>query len=453
MQIPFLSTIRPVMYDEAWYSSTGYNVYIGNGFLNSIVGSGGNANIVLPFLVGVSFNLFGVSLLSARIVAVVCGLVTIIFIYKSNRLLNVSTTANTISLLLFVSLTIFNTIFRFARPECASVMFCVIGAFIFIKILRSNSWYNIVYLSLTAYLAIISHPFSILLFAIFGIYLLLFFINKKSFVSLAFLTCLLIAAILGLFTIIYVSVKYNFVDSNVATGIETRTILNSSMKEIQEGLKVYIKTFFVSRHAIYSYVCLFFLACGAIKNDNYTIKAISICTLLFFFFFPLFFPSDLAMIGLSLDYVMAMELVVFASIFDTIYNNSQHKKTFIYSFYAYCLINFVVTISFNASKYSNDNDLLYKDVHRLIPSDSMCFGSIRQWFLVPETNFISDHYRGVMPPYESFDYLIINSVDENNPKYTHYNFFEDKSSYELIYSKDTKQYGVVSVYKNIKFRD
>jgi hypothetical protein len=56
-QLPFLEDMRPVMYDEAWYSNTAYNLCIGNGLHQTSVGSGGNSNCIFP-IIGAAFLVF-----------------------------------------------------------------------------------------------------------------------------------------------------------------------------------------------------------------------------------------------------------------------------------------------------------------------------------------------------------------------------------------------------------
>lgn len=121
-QLPFLEDMCPVMYDEAWYGDTAYNIVLGNGFSNAIVGKGGNANFLLPLLTSGFMFVFGYNLLAIRLAAVFCGVMTIAFVVLSMKRLQMGWKQQALTLLLFVSLTIYNTVFRFGRPECIALM-------------------------------------------------------------------------------------------------------------------------------------------------------------------------------------------------------------------------------------------------------------------------------------------------------------------------------------------
>ena len=79
-QLPFLSDVRPVMYDEAWYGNTAYSFAHGEGFLNTVVGTRGNSNFLLPLLTAGFMRLFGYNLLALRLPAVICGVLTLVLL-------------------------------------------------------------------------------------------------------------------------------------------------------------------------------------------------------------------------------------------------------------------------------------------------------------------------------------------------------------------------------------
>ena len=125
-QLPYLADVRPVMYDEAWYGNTAYNCAEGNGFLNTAVGSRGNSNFLLPLITAAFLKIFGYNLLSIRLAAVFCGVITLLFISLSFKEMKASWRAQALAYAFFVSITLYNTIFRFGRPECAALM-CLSG--------------------------------------------------------------------------------------------------------------------------------------------------------------------------------------------------------------------------------------------------------------------------------------------------------------------------------------
>ncbi len=68
-----------IVVDEPWYANTAWNFSVGNGFVDTAVGSGaGEETFLFPFLLGLAFYFFGVSLLTARMVSVIGGIISII---------------------------------------------------------------------------------------------------------------------------------------------------------------------------------------------------------------------------------------------------------------------------------------------------------------------------------------------------------------------------------------
>lgn len=83
LQLPLIDTSPSIMVDESWYSNTAWNFSIGNGFTNTVPGShGGDDLFLFTFLLGVAFKLFGTSLITARTVSVIGGLVGLIGFFQ-----------------------------------------------------------------------------------------------------------------------------------------------------------------------------------------------------------------------------------------------------------------------------------------------------------------------------------------------------------------------------------
>ena len=222
-----LVNIRPVMYDEAWYANTAYNFYIGNGFHNTAVGSGGNANFLLPLITGCFFHLFGANLFVIRLIPVLCGLSTLIVLHFIMNEFDSSKIARTLTYLVFVSVTLFNTIFRFGRPECLSVLCCGVGILFFIRYYQDNSIGNILFLSLFAMLSSLAHPASLIVFLFIGIVLLCNIIVSKKWNRLLHLILLFIFAILSICLIFYVLHCYNLSENSDGSGIFSRFSINN----------------------------------------------------------------------------------------------------------------------------------------------------------------------------------------------------------------------------------
>lgn len=438
--LPFLSTVRPVMYDESWYASVGYEFLQGHGFTNKIVGSGGNANFLFPMLTAVFFKLFGISLFSARFLSVCFGIGTIIMVHFIFNELRIGLKNRIVVFALFLSLTLFNSIFRFARPESASLMFCALGILYFIRYINFHKLTDMLFLSLAVICATLSHPYSLLLFALFGVYLLVESFKNRSYKYLFRLTVLLFAACCSVYLLYFVSDMYNGENSCLTERLY--------WSNLTEAVSVYLKTFFFSKYAIFVYVLFPFLFFG-FKSDIAGVKILSVITFAFFVLFPFLFSADIMMIGLGLDYVMLLMLIIIGGVLEYSSLKIFKRHEFFIGLYFFCAMNYGITLYYNYSKYEDVNTSMENDISKIIPKNAVVFGPIRQWFCAMETNYYSDHYRLSLPSCDNFDYLIYNSID--SAIYNNYRHFDGCfSDFELIYSKRTKAYGVVNVYKNIR---
>lgn len=438
--LPFLSTVRPVMYDESWYASVGYEFYLGHGFSNQIVGAGGNANFLFPMLTAGFYKIFGISLFSARLLSVCFGIGTIIILHFIFNELKIRLKNRIVIYALFLSLTLFNTIFRFARPESASLMFCTLGILFFIRYINYHKLVDIVFLSFTVVCATLSHPFSLLLFALFGMYLVTEAIQAKNHRYLLRLTILLFAACFSVYLLYSVSDIYN----NESSVLTERLY----WLDLREAINEYFRTFFFSKYSVFVFGLFPFLFL-AFKSDNSKIKILSAVTIAYFIVFPFLFSADLKMIGLGLDYVMLLNLIIVGGVLEYSSFRIFKHRAFFLGLYFFCTMNYAVTLFYNYSKYENVNTSMQNDISKIIPKNAVVFGPIRQWFCAMETRYYSDHYRLKLPPCNSFDYLIFNSQDQ--VIYHNYRHFEScLSDFVLVYSKQTKAYGIVNVYKKIR---
>ena len=438
--LPFLSTIRPVMYDEAWYASVGYEFLQGHGFANQIVGSGGNANFLFPMLTAVFYKLFGISLFSARLLSVCFGIGTIVVFHFIFNELKIWLKNRIVVYALFLSLTLFNTVFRFARPESASLMFCALGILFFIRYVNYHKLVDILFLSFAVICATLSHPFSLLLFALFGMYLVVEAIQAKNHRYLLRLTILLFVACCSIYLLYFVSDFYNSESSDLTKRIYWH--------DLTAALHEYFLTFFFSKYSVF--VCVLFpFLFFAFKSGNPIIIILSKVTITFFIVFPFLFSADLKMIGLGLDYVMLLNLIVVGGVLEYFSFKILKHRGFFWGLYLFCAMNYGITLFYNYSKYEDVNTSMENDISKIIPKNAVVFGPIRQWFCAMETRYYSDHYRLKLPPCNYFDYIIFNSQDQEI--YHNYGHFETcLSDFELVYSKETKAYGMVNVYKKIR---
>ena len=436
-QLPFLADVRPVMYDEAWYANTGYNFSQGDGFLNTVVGTRGNSNYLLPTLTGIMFWIFGYSLFTIRLTAVLCGVVTMIFLHLCLKELKSSVKAEIAVLAFFVSIALFNTIFRFGRPECASIMCMTGGIWFLLRYMRENNWGNIIGLACFTFLSTIGHPYALLFFALAGVALLYQTIREKRWINLAHLTILMVAAIMAIGSIAWVSYVYNGAGEDY---VSTRF----SMSNIWVALPVYLKDYVLSKHAIYLFPLLV-ISLYSFKNNDARVRLLGIMNIVYFALFPFLFSTDLMMVGLGHDYVAILGTLLIAPCIDR-FINVRYKKVLWAVFALYCLLNIGMSYAYNYKvKFEKCNTVLAKELRAIIPEEAIVFAPIRQYPAIMENRCYTDHYWKQLP--ETYDYIVLNSQDKD----IYYNSIEIQKyldNYELIYERVTKQYGTVNVYIN-----
>jgi hypothetical protein len=83
----------------------------------------------------------------------------------------------------------------------------------------------------------------------------------------------------------------------------------------------------------------------------------------------------------------------------------------------------------------------------MIPKGSKVFGPIRQWPMLMETEYVSDHAKYDIGEATDYDYVITNSQDiEYFPVYQEF-IPVLKDHFDLISEKQTRQYGLIQVYR------
>ena len=435
-QLICITDVRPVMYDESWYASTGYNMAKGLGIRNTIVGSGGDVNFVFPLFNAFFFKLFGYNLTSIRHTAVFFGLITIIAIYSFLKKNNFDNRSTFLTLFIFSSLTLFNTVFRFGRPECASLAFLSIGIIAFGAFLSERSYKSIIILSLSALLSGLSHPFTLLPYCIMGTLLV---INdarshnlKQDFLKLLIFLCSGLAVIITLYCL-----------SSDSSGITERY----SLSNIKNSIPFYLKESFLSRQVIVTVPTLAIIISQLFGKRNKLSKYLSITALAVFVIFPVLFTTDIMMVGLGLDYVAIISIFVFPFLIKDITQNLHKSRFLLIGISLFCAANIAISYYYNfAVKYEKVNSILSKEMNEIIPEGANVFGAIRLWPFAMNTMYISDHYRLELPDYDGLDYIITSSQDID--RYSSYNKYKPYlMEGNIVYSKETRQYGTVNVYK------
>ena len=433
-QLPFITDVRPVMYDEAWYGNTAYNCAQGLGFLNTAVGSRGNSNFLLPFITAGFMHLFGYNLLSIRLAAVLCGVITLLFLGLAMRQMKAGYVAQICVYAFFVSIALYNTIFRFGRPECVGAMCVMGGLWMYFRYRENPSWMNMLGMSVFVYLAAIGHPFTLLLFAILGCYLLAKVVRDKQWYHVLHLAVLLIVAICAIISISWASATYNIPGENY---IQTRF----SIRGIATSIPVYFKYAFLSKHSLYFIPLLCVSAWLAIRSTEY--RDMAIISLGYFVAFPVLFSTDLSMVGLGLDYFVCATTILLVPFIEMV----RIRKWAVPAFLIYCGLNLCLSYYYNyIVKYEKANTVLVKELQAIIPNGSKVFGALRQWPFLMETDFQSDHTCFIVHPQEEYDFIVLNSQDMGRSATA--NILPiDPDKMDLIYVRTTKQYGDVMVYK------
>ena len=188
LQIPLIDTIPGIMVDEPWYANTAWNFSIGNGFTNTVPGAyGGDDLFLFTFLLGVAFKLFGTSLLIARTVSVIGGVIGLIGFFQVLKLLKIrSKSIVFICGLLFIFSNVNYIIFRSVRPESWVVALVVWALYFLIKGSRTNKEVNYLFCGLLSSTVFLCHPHGALYILLFGIIVLLYCYNNKNFKTLTY---------------------------------------------------------------------------------------------------------------------------------------------------------------------------------------------------------------------------------------------------------------------------
>lgn len=444
LQLPFLSTVRPILFDEPWYANPGYNFSIGKGFHNTLNGSGGNSNFMFPLLIGIFFKILGVSLFTARFAAVFCGVVFIFILFKILNLLNINKKSQMVAFLTLLSVSIFNSIFRTARPECMSMVFVLAAIYFYLNFLIDKRYWSVVWSSIFLTLAFLSHPFSSLYNFLIGFHLLILSVHNRDIKLFSYTIVFGVIALIGLVALVLTSAYYNYNSFNVSqsfTDIMLRTSSGGSLKVlVAENISSAFKFWVFSKRLIFS-VPLFIIVLGSFFIQDSRTKILSTLSMFYFILSFFIFKNQYNMFCVTYEYFLCISIIILAIVFD--YSIQKLPKLTLILTVSFLLINFTATTSNNIIKYDNTNRVIRDDLKKIIPNKSNVIGSQYFWFFLPQTNYYSTYYMLDYPSINYIDYVITCSLGN------HSFFEENKCSLQLIYRKETQQYGVISVFKRI----
>ena len=445
-QLPFLLDIRPVMYDEPWYMNPACNLLNGNGLKNTLVGSGGNVNFVAPILMAGGMAVFGESLLVSRSIAVFCGFMSVIILHLIMNELKCNKGARAFGFGIFLSISVINSTFRYVRPEFAVALFVLIGLLFSFRYYRTKGLVDMIGLSISVYLSSCSHPYSLYLFALVGCSLLLDVISTKDWKRISHMALLIMSALGVILSLIYVNKVVNHsVDSS---GITQRFSTIYMVKAMMVSMKyVFLK------HGAYTIPFLLINIYSMLKFNE--CRWLILPNLIFILTFPVFFSSDLNMVGCSVLYYTLVSIVICCYVANKMFFDLNSRKQLILSLLAicFCLGNFGISTIFNYCKrYEKCNSILVTEIDKIIPDNSLIFGSIRFWpFKMNGTWYCEVNRKKNVP--DHYEYLILSSQDEavSGNYGLMKQVLDKKYEYEQIYLKQTKQYGVITIwrYKNL----
>ena len=449
-----LSTNRPLLIDEAWYANPAYNFSIGNGFINTNVGSGGNANFLLPLIIGGLYSVFGVSIFVTRLASVLCGLIFLFYTYRFLKLYTVNHLGQFIVYLSIVSISFYYSIFTYARPEGLASMLVFASLFHFLKYYEEKNRLQIVWLTICVFCALLAHPMTVIFAFLYGLYFLFNLIKKWDLKLFLCLCLFFIMSVFGVLLVLYADYLYNNVNTELSFGTVIMDTLNRTSLSTNEVILIdgfekndtFIERFlfafrfwFLTPRLLFSLFFISIISIGIFQKRS-VVKLLSILALLYLVIAFIVFANDKFMTRHVFTYTFIVATVVFVLLM-----RSFNKRVLLFVLIPLFAINFMATSYNNFSKRENANLILQKEIRERIPAVSTVYGALNFWFFAPESSYFSNFYR-----FEQFcrdyDFLIINEFE----KTALLSGFQgiDFEKYKLIYELHTRQYGWVRLYKN-----
>ena len=443
LQVPFLTTGRPVICDEAWYTNSAYNFSQGLWVRNTNVGSGGDVNFIFPLIQGLFFWVFGYSLFLARFVSVIAGLFAIILIYFILNKLNIPKKHIYISLLAVIFIPYFHSVFRYARPESWAIVFVLLSLLYFVKYLNNCTKKNILLIGLFCALGFLTHPYTLSVSFYIGIIILIKAIKNKTLSHLL----LYVSPIVFSFVIFIIN-AYNLIGADNLQFISERLIKNdiNYLYKIRSTLTGLFSYYIFNKRIIYFLPLTFVLLLGLLyKNKNNLFFQSSLMGISVFFISLIFFSSR--------GFDVIMSYVFIFSIFNFSFITLIYKqKTILLIIISYLIIMLSASVFHDFNKHETINAKLETKLPIIIAENKKVFGPIVFWLFLPKTQYISSLYRNfnkeknitALPV--NYDYFIIY---ENDPmkESNIYKPFINSSNKKLIYTDFSKNYGKIQVYK------
>ena len=413
LQIPLIDKVPRIMLDEPWYANTGWNFSIGNGFTNTVPGSqGGDYLFLFTFLLGIAFKLFDASLLTARMVSVIGGLLGLLgFIWVLKELKIKSNLVIILCSFLFIFSNVNYIIFRSVRPESWVVALGLWALYFLIKAYKDENNVNYFIGGLFSFASFLCHPNGAIYVLLFGIIILVISYTQKNFFPvLFFIIGNALMSIILLYNILYIrqETPLEFFNELVQQG--NRLSISNG---ILTGLLININTFFITYTLGIKRLFIIIFELGVLSYGLFYIKknkyifAISVLGLSYFII-AMVFLSPFSARGFS--EVLIFSFITFAILLDYhgVYNKNIYKY-FVTAGILYLGNNitgdlYLIWRDKNNTSYST----IEKRIEKIIPSDNNVLTFLNFWFPLKYSNNYNDFTRWNKTEYENLDDFIIN---------------------------------------------
>jgi hypothetical protein len=388
LEVPFLDNSRPILIDEAFYSNPSYNFIVFHNFGNTNIGFGGNASIIYSIYLSIYFFLFGVSLFTARLSAVIAGILSILVFRKLFKIAKVSEFNSLISLSFFVFANNYLTILKYARPEALTLTLSLCMLLTLYYYIKNN--YGIKYLLTLMFLifAIINcHPFGALIVILSVIIIICDIFWEKEFKRLFHPVILMIMFVFASsFVILFFAISNNMAIKDSFIFVMQRSSAESFWSELTAKINLTINYYIISKRIVTFLPQIIIIITGLFfikKNKN--VFFVSLCGII-----TLFLAYSLLSSSMFVNifiYAFIFSVLSLSLILETVKEEKFLYKTVGIFAAMVIFVNLAAFGLFTYSKYDPNINVKMKKISSLIPQNSNVITSAAFWFIEPEKVF------------------------------------------------------------------
>lgn len=459
LQLFALDTSRPIMVDEAWYSNPAYNFVHHQTFENTNMGYGGNFVIMFLSYLTTFFYVFGTSLFVARMTSVVAGIISILLMGKTLKIIEKNEFYRFLSLSFFIFANLYLSIFKLTRPEALAVVFslCVlITTYYYIK--KEFDLKILFLLIVFNFLSLNSHPNSSIIVLLSFLVILYFIIKEKKYKRL-YHTIFLVA---GVALSILCIMKIISLNNNV--GIYESIMELRGRNTVKENfignliLKVDVtKEYFISSNRIITFIpqLLVIIAGLFFVKRNKKIFGMSVCGILSLCI-AFVFLSDSGFMYVF-PYIFIFSPLVLAMLLKSFGAKSFLGKIVIVFTVLVIVLNLVGYVLHSKNTYDPGINKKTKEINAMLPENSLIISEAPYWFISPPKSIKSPSYLyNKKMTLEDKDFYII-SCDKFMKDYTknpislcHLNTYNENHNIDTLLIKESKIYGKMYLVKYTK---